>query len=95
VGVDFEWDPAKELSNIHKHGISFLDAIDIFDDPFHLIEESTRPEYGERRVKAIGQVDSVILAVIFTDRDERRRIISARRAKRRERRQYDYGPATS
>jgi uncharacterized DUF497 family protein len=93
--VDFEWDPAKEVSNIQKHGISFLDAVDIFDDPFHLVEESTRPEYGERRLKAIGQVDSVILTVIFTDRAERRRIISARRAKRSERRQYDYGSATS
>jgi putative transcriptional regulator len=66
--MEFEWDPAKEEINKQKHGLSFLDAIAVFDDPFHIEEESVRPELGERRLKAIGRVGAVILTVIFTDR---------------------------
>jgi uncharacterized DUF497 family protein len=73
----FEWDPAKEEINEQKHGFDFLDATAVFDDPFILEEESTRPEFGERRMKAIGSVDLVIVTVIYTDRGDRRRIFSA------------------
>ena len=93
--MEFEWDPNKEAVNIQRHGFSFADAIVVFRNPFHVIEESTRPEFGESRSKAIGRRDSVILTVIFTDRAAIRRIISARRARRNERRIYDQGPSPS
>jgi uncharacterized protein len=49
----------------------------------------TRRDYGEMRVIAIGRVAGVTLTVVYTDRDDARRIISARRANRRERRAYN------
>lgn len=85
---DFDWDPNKDVANFAKHGIEFSDAITVFDDPYHFIKDSTRPEYGEVRFRAVGRVGKVIVTVIFTDRGESRRIISARRARTNERAEY-------
>jgi uncharacterized protein len=87
----FEWDPEKAEANKVKHNDSFLGATAVFEDPFRLEEDSTRPHDGEVRMKAIGTVQGDIIAVIFTHRQHRRRIISARRARRNERRKYDQG----
>lgn len=92
--MEFEWDIAKEAVNERKHGISFVDAATVFDAPFLLVENSTRPEHGEERRKAIGLVGDYIIAVIFTDRQERRRIISARRARTNEREHYNQRKTT-
>jgi uncharacterized DUF497 family protein len=54
VGMNYDWDPAKEAINQQKHGISLIDATAVFDDPHHIFEDSTRPEHGERRGKASG-----------------------------------------
>jgi uncharacterized DUF497 family protein len=89
----FEWDDEKEASNELKHSISFVDAATVFDDPYHLVENTTKPEHGEERRKAIGIVGEYLVAVIYTDRQDRRRIISARRARKNERRQYDQSKA--
>lgn len=86
--LEFEWDPVKDAANEQKHGIAFEEAQAVFRDPQVLIEDATRPEYGEQRSKAIGRVGTFMIAVIFTDRHMRRRIISARRAKRNERERY-------
>jgi uncharacterized DUF497 family protein len=88
VEFAFEWDPAKDEANEQKHDISFTDAITVFDDPQHIVEDATRPEFGETRRMAIGRVGSFVVAVIFTDHHQRRRIISARRARRDERTRY-------
>lgn len=85
---EFEWDPAKDAANEQKHGIAFEDAKNVFRDPQHLIEDAARPEHGERRGKAIGRLGAFVATVIFTDRHDRRRIISARRARRDERERY-------
>jgi uncharacterized DUF497 family protein len=68
-GVDlvFEWDPAKDEANEHKHDISFTDAITDFDDPQHIVEDTTRPEHGETRSVVIGRVGHFVMAVIFTE----------------------------
>jgi uncharacterized DUF497 family protein len=87
----FEWDPEKAETNQAKHNIGFLGATAVFDDPFYLEEDSTRPGDGEVRLKAIGAVQGEVIAVIFTYRQHRRQIISARRARRNERRKYDQG----
>jgi uncharacterized DUF497 family protein len=90
----FEWDDAKEASNELKYGISFVDAATVFDDPYHIVENTTKPEHGEERRKAIGIISEYLVAVIYTDRQARRRIISARRASKHEREQYHQRKAT-
>jgi len=64
-------------------------------DPYHLEEDSTREEFGEERSRAIGMMGSKIVTVIDTDRPERRRIISARRARKDERARYDQSKTTA
>lgn len=91
---DVEWDPAEDASNRQKHGIGFVDAATVFGDPYRVVEDSTRPEHGEERRKTIGRMGAIVVVVISTDRDGRRRIISARRASQDERRRYDQGAAT-
>jgi uncharacterized DUF497 family protein len=86
--VEFEWDPEKNRANIAKHGIDFEDAIAIFEGPV-LEKTASRRDYGEVRLLAFGLANGRELAIVYTLRGEgRRRIISARRADRRERKEY-------
>ncbi len=89
--MEFEWDPAKNDANEIKHQISFTTASLVFDDPHHINVDTTRPEHGERRMKTIGMVGAELFVVIYTDRGSSRRIISARRARPNERRDYNQG----
>ena len=85
--MGFEWDPAKDRLNLQKHGIGFDYAIRIFEGP--LVEYlDDRRDYGEVRIVALGGVDNRILTVIYTLRQGERRIISARVAKKHERKKY-------
>jgi uncharacterized DUF497 family protein len=84
-----EWDEAKNLLNVAKHGVSFDLAQRIFDGPV-LTWIDDRQDYGETREISIGKVDdAVVLTVAHTDRSGVRRLISARRASRRERSRYE------
>lgn len=94
-GVEFEWDDGKAESNLRLHGISFEDALPVFLDPWRLEVEDDREDYGETRYYAIGMVSDVVLAVIFTWREECVRIISARKATKPEQRKYDENRAES
>jgi uncharacterized DUF497 family protein len=92
--MEFEWDENKALSNLHKHGVSFLDAITAFDDPSALIADDYRnSSLNEDRYWLIGVADTGILVVIFTirgaDEEEKYRIISARHATKKEKRSYE------
>lgn len=89
--MEFEWDSAKNEINLAKHGISFLAASRVFEDPHFFEADSTRPGNGETRMKAVGMVDGRLFAVIYTVRGVNRRIISARRARDNERREYREG----
>jgi uncharacterized DUF497 family protein len=94
--VRFEWDPIKAARNLQERGIDFVDAIEIFDDPDRLESLDERRDDGEPRIRAIGQVAGrIVLAVVYTDRNGVKRIISARRASRRERRIYHQSQTTS
>ena len=89
----FEWDEAKAQSNQRKHGISFEEARFVFADPYALVEQD-RIEGGELRWQTIGLVGGVVLllvahAVREEGPDEIIRLISARRANRKERMRYD------
>jgi len=85
--MEFEWDPAKAASNSAKHGVDFPTATKVFDDPSILLSLDPRAR-GEPRYQAIGSVSGVVLFVSYTMRGEVCRIISARRASRRERQSY-------
>jgi hypothetical protein len=86
--MNFEWDPAKEATNIVKHGISFAKAIAIFDGPI-VSRVDDRAEYGEVRIVTYGLLaEEVIAAVVHTDRSGVTRIISARVASSKERKAY-------
>ena len=83
----FEWDPAKAAENLQTHGIAFEDAAQIFDGP--IVEAAdTRADYGEDRYVAVGVVQGVELAVVYTERRGTIRLISARRATTHEREAY-------
>lgn len=86
--MEFDWDPDKREVNLIKHGLDFRRAVAVFEDPLHLVEDATQPEHGEIRRKAIGRIEHIMVCVIYTDRNEKRRIISARRASRDERERY-------
>ena len=93
----FEWDPAKSLSNQRKHGISFEEAAQVFRDPLFLSWKD-RVQDGEERWQACGKVeDLTLLIVAHTVWEELEegieievvRIISARRAEPKEKRRYE------
>jgi hypothetical protein len=93
----FDWDPAKAASNLRKHGISFDIALRAFADPMSLTEHD-RIENGERRWRTIGMIQGRLLLLIAHTVEEEEedgqiveviRIISARKADRRERRRYE------
>lgn len=90
--MQFEWDAGKARRNLHKHGIAFDQAITAFDDPFALIAPDDKHSgTGEIREWLIGESDDGVVVVVFTKRQAGQvyRIISARRASRRERRRYE------
>jgi uncharacterized protein len=82
--MEFEWDEAKSEWTYRQRGFGFDYVARMFDGPV-LEAVDARRVYGEVRVQAIGQVGNDILFVTYTDRDGIRRIISARRASRKER----------
>ncbi len=92
---EFEWDEAKARSNLRRHRISFLQACRVFDDFFALIEQDLSEDYGEDRFLATGTVEGMILTVVYTERRERIRIISARKASSDEQRKYYRGQTSS
>jgi uncharacterized DUF497 family protein len=87
--LSFEWDDAKAKSNIARHGISFVDASAVFNDPFALDIEERSMEYGEIRRRIFGLDNGRVLTVIYTERGESISIISARKATRWESREYN------
>lgn len=93
--TEFEWDTNKAKSNLIKHGIRFEEAVLVFDDPYHLSLQD-RHENGEFRWQNIGLVHGLIVIMVahtvrFESGDEVIRIISARKADRKERSRYEHG----
>lgn len=88
----FEWDPEKAAANEQKHGITFDEAATAFGDPFGIVVDDPRHSAGEVRLALLGYSQANrLLAVMFTERGDRMRLISARTATRRERHQYEEG----
>ena len=70
-----------------------MDALEVFADPLRIERIDTRREYREERCQVVGRVGEQVLFVVYTQRGEARRVISARRASRDERRTYLEGCA--
>jgi len=88
--VEFEWDPAKATRNLAKHGVSFDEASTVFGDPLAGTIVDPRHSIDEIRLVTMGYSASRrLLVVAHVDRGEAMRIISARRATRRERIRYE------
>ena len=88
IDMRFEWDDAKARANVAKHGIDFAIAQRIFDGPV-LTRPDTRRDYGEARHVSVGRVGPAVIVVAHTMRGDRRHLISARPASRKERRSYN------
>lgn len=85
----FLYDPGKAAANFTKHRVSFADAEGVFEDPLAVTIEDPDAE-GERRFVAVGLGSAgELLVVVYTEREDECRLISARRATRKERRQHE------
>ena len=86
----FEWDKKKADQNIRKHGISLEEAATVFGDPFSITIYDPLHSQDENRFIILGTSNkNRVLVVIHTDRQDRIRIISARKATKKERKQYE------
>ena len=87
----FEWDGEKERANIEKHGVAFAEASTVFGDPLEITLSDPDHSIGEYRFLSVGvSVAGRVLVVSYAERSpDRIRIISARAASQRERRQYE------
>lgn len=98
--MEFEWDEdlqpwaygckleTKRQSNILKHKIDFAEAVAIFDGDYYYMYQDLRADYGEKRYVSIELLQGIETAVIHTPRNNKDRIISARRARVKERKLY-------
>ncbi|MUL37601.1 BrnT family toxin [Gloeocapsopsis dulcis] len=90
--MEFEWNPDKAALNFEKHGVSFQEAATVFDDPLSVTFSDPDHSIGESRYVIIGVSRlGQLLVVAHTDRGEKVRIISARKATRQEKRFYEEG----
>ena len=83
-GVEFEWDDAKNRACAVMRGFDFVHASKAFSDPLRSILRDGRENYGEERFELTGAIAGRVYVVIFTPRNGKVRIISARKANRRE-----------
>jgi uncharacterized DUF497 family protein len=90
MALFFEWDDRKAQSNKRKHGITFEDASTVFGDPLSVTIPDPGHSVGEDRFVTIGlSVNGKLIVVVHKEHDDIIRVISARRATRYERQQYE------
>ena len=90
MGLRFEWDGSKAAANLKKHGVSFEEATTVFSDPLALTISDPDHSDSENRFIDIGMSHRMeLLVVSYTERRDRIRIVSARRATRAERKTYE------
>ncbi|MEN8216135.1 MAG: BrnT family toxin [Pseudomonadota bacterium] len=85
--MKLEWDEKKRLSNLQKHKMDFIGAEEIFDG-YTVTFEDDRVSYGEQRFITFGRLQSRVVAVVHTERDDNIRLISIRKATKHEERSY-------
>lgn len=90
MALEFEWDEAKAVTNLHKHGVSFEEAMTIFSDPNAITIVDAEHSDAEDRFVDIGlSANGRVLVVVHTERGRRVRIISCRKATPAERSHYE------
>lgn len=90
--MEFEWDPEKAEANLGRHGVAFTEAMTVFGDPLEVTIPDVLHSDGELRFLSLGMSQAGrLLVVAYTEREGRVRIISARVATPRERRDYESG----
>jgi uncharacterized DUF497 family protein len=88
--MEFEWDSDKAAANLAKHGVEFSEAMTVFGDPLELTIGDPDHSEGEFRFLSVGiSAAGRLLVVSYTEREGRTRIINAREAKPKERKQYE------
>ena len=87
-GLEFEWDEVKAAANMQKHGVAFETATEAFGDAFGIESIDTSMDHGEPRLRLIARAGQTLLVVVYTERGDRIRIISARQATRRDHDRY-------
>jgi Uncharacterized protein conserved in bacteria len=89
----YAWDDAKAAANLRKHGVSFEEAATVVEDPLHRSSRDLRHAPSDVRLVVVGHSDQGrLLIVVLSERGPRPRIISARRATKRERHAYEARP---
>jgi len=88
-GIEFEWDENKARSNLDKHGVAFEEATEAFFDPFYQTGDASADNDEQRNFLIGYSLAQRLLLVVYIERDERTRIISARPATRVERKLYE------
>ena len=86
--MEFEWDDTKAENNFTKHQVRFEVAVKVFFDENRLVTIDDRVAYGEERRIVFGNIDGRLYVVVYTERPPVIRIISARKANKREQRKY-------
>ncbi len=90
--MDFEWDESKAAVNLRKHGVSFGEAMTVFDDPLYIDFYDPDHSDGEYRYIVLGtSIQNRLLLVAYTERGDIIRLISARQATRAEQKAYEQG----
>ena len=91
--MEFEWDENKNTLNKLNHNIDLEDAVHVFLDKKRVSRKDTRRNYREERFQTIGMTKFGILMVVYTFRSNKGviRLISARKANKREKRSYELG----
>ena len=87
--MNFEWDEVKSEACFRERGFDFAYAARAFFDPDRLVHADTRRLYGEERFLLMGRVEGRVFVVVYTPRADALRIISPRKANRREVRHYE------
>ena len=90
MDITFEWDKRKAVTNLTKHGLSFDDAIRVFADDKRVVAIDNRTDYGEERLITVGYIAGRLCVVVYTESHHIIRIISARKANRREQKKYEH-----
>ena len=90
--LQIEFDPAKDATNLRAHGVSLVRAETLLQG-FLVQQEDVRSDYGETRIIAIGEIAGVEFTCVYTLRGESYRVISLRRASRKERDVYQQAKA--
>lgn len=94
MALEFQWDPRKAARNFAKHGVSLDEAATVFGDALGQITDDPRHSEDEERYVLLRQSEQQsLLAVMFTERGDAIGLISARRATRRERDDYEEAKA--